>query len=125
MITAGLEKQALLYEWGVGGGRGVVGGSNWSLLLGNDGLDAGDSTAHRSLQIFPTVSKNQEQAWPVMQWGGRGGGFATCWEMAKPMTTSSSKTSQVTTAELAFSSVTVTLTGAEGLSARKPTQETW
>ena len=43
----------------------------------------------------------------------------TCWEMANPMTTSSSRTSQVTMAELAFKSLTETLTGAEGLSARQ------
>lgn len=43
----------------------------------------------------------------------------TCWEIANPMTTSSSRTSQVTTAELAFRCLTVTLTGAEGLSARR------
>lgn len=45
-------------------------------------------------------------------------GEDTCWEIANPMTTSSSRTSQVTTAELAFRCLTVTLTGAEGLSAR-------
>lgn len=43
----------------------------------------------------------------------------TCWEIANPMTTSSSRTSQVTTAELAFRCLTVTFTGAEGLSARR------
>lgn len=42
---------------------------------------------------------------------------STCWEIANPMTTSSSRTSQVTTAELAFRCLTVTLTGADGLSA--------
>lgn len=36
--------------------------------------------------------------------------------MANPMTTSSSRTSQLTTAELAFRCLTVTFTGAEGLS---------
>lgn len=36
--------------------------------------------------------------------------------MANPMTTSSSKTSQLTTAELALRCLTVTFTGAEGLS---------
>lgn len=46
----------------------------------------------------------------------------TCWEMANPMTTSSSRTSQVTTAELAFRCLTVTLTGADGLSARRDTE---
>lgn len=36
--------------------------------------------------------------------------------MANPMTTSSSRTSQLTTAELALRCLTVTFTGAEGLS---------